>query len=140
MAQHTMLERAPAHPPSMTYEEWRAWAPESRLTEWVDGEVILFMPPRIVHQLVTFLLARLVGWFVDRHDLGVVMMAPFEMRLPRSAREPDILFVATEHLGRLGELKLEGPADLAVEIISDDSTTRDKVDKRAEYAAAGVRE
>jgi Uma2 family endonuclease len=35
---------------------------------------------------------------------------------------------------------LVGPADLAVELISDDSVTRDRRDKFAEYAAAGIPE
>ena len=35
---------------------------------------------------------------------------------------------------------LDGPADLVIEVISDDSVTRDRVEKFDEYLEAGVRE
>jgi len=62
------------------------------------------------------------------------------MKLERSGREPDLLFVAREHLDRLQETHLEGPADLAVEIVSPESARRDRVEKFYEYQAGGVRE
>jgi Uma2 family endonuclease len=55
-------------------------------------------------------------------------------------REPDILFVAREHLARLKETFLDGPADLVIEILSPESRLRDRGDKRAECEAGGVRE
>lgn len=124
----------------MSYEEWLAWAGESTRSEWVDGRAIVFMPPKTVHQLVWGLLFRLLSDFVERFDLGLVIAAPFEMRLARSAREPDILFLAREHLDRLTPDRLLGPADMVVELISDDSVTRDRRDKLTEYAAAGIPE
>jgi Uma2 family endonuclease len=56
------------------------------------------------------------------------------------AREPDLIFVAREHLDRLSQERLSGPADLVVEVISDDSVARDRADKFYEYQEAGVRE
>ena len=53
---------------------------------------------------------------------------------------PDLLFVAREHLDRLHETYLDGPADLAVEIISPDSLGRDRGEKFAEYESAGLPE
>jgi Uma2 family endonuclease len=62
------------------------------------------------------------------------------MKLPRSGREPDLLFVAEEHLTRLGNTYLDGPADLAVEVISPESVGRDRGEKFFEYEQAGVPE
>ena len=56
------------------------------------------------------------------------------------AREPDLIFIAREHLDRLSQERLSGPADLVVEVISDDSVARDRADKFYEYQEAGVRE
>jgi Uma2 family endonuclease len=69
-------------------------------------------------------------------------MAPFEMRARPDgpARIPDILFVAREHRDRIESLRLNGPADLIVELISPESVRRDRVEKLHEYAAAGVLE
>ena len=62
------------------------------------------------------------------------------LRDGRSARTPDLFFIAREHLVRLDEQRLNGPADLVVEVVSAESATRDRVEKFAEYEAAGVRE
>ncbi len=126
----------------MTYEEFLAWADEDVHAEWEDGEVIIFMPPKTRHQDIATFLATLLRLFVDFFRLGEVLTALFEMKAtPNSpAREPDILFVAREHQDRLTEDRLEGPADLIVEFISDDSVHRDRVRKFYEYQGAGVGE
>jgi Uma2 family endonuclease len=55
-------------------------------------------------------------------------------------RAPDLMFVARERQALLGQNRLNGPADLVVEVISPDSVTRDRVTKFAEYEQGGVRE
>lgn len=125
---------------SMTYDEFLSWANEDVHAEWVDGEVIVFMPPKTRHQQVLGFLFAVLGAFIDFTGLGKLFPAPFEMRLARSAREPDILFVAKEHLDRLTPERLLGPADLVAEIVSDESARRDRVEKFNEYMEAGVRE
>ena len=125
----------------MTYEAWLAWSSESRLSEWVDGEAIEFVPPTIRHQDVTMFLITLLRLVVGLRGLGTVLGSPVEVRLsPRSSREPDIVFVANDRLDRIGRLRIEGGPDLVVEVVSDDSVQRDRVVKRDEYARAGVRE
>jgi Uma2 family endonuclease/DNA-binding XRE family transcriptional regulator len=126
----------------MSYEEFLAWSDEDTHAEWVNGEVIVFMPPKIIHQKVGWFLTMLISQFVDTFDLGVVLNAPFEMRLipDELSREPDLAFIAQEHLHRLNEDRLEGPADLVVEVVSKESVTRDRRNKYHEYARTGVRE
>ena len=126
----------------MSYEEYLAWADEDVHAEWVNGEVIVQMPPKPRHQQVVAFLLRLLGDFIELFRLGRLLPAPLEMRATPDgpAREPDLLFVAQEHLERLTEARLSGPADLVVEVVSDDSVARDRADKFYEYQAAGVRE
>lgn len=127
----------------MTYEEFLTWSDEDTHAEWVDGEVIIHMPPKTVHQDVAVFLASLLRFFVQFFRLGKILTAPYEMKIEPPtgpAREPDILFIGSENLGRITENKLEGPADLIVEIISDDSVSRDREKKFGEYQAAGVPE
>jgi Uma2 family endonuclease len=126
----------------MRYEEFLRIADEDKHAEWTEGETIIFMPPSTRHQqLVGFLYTILLN-FVQHFRLGELLVAPYEMKVvpDGNSREPDILFVATENLARLTEKKLEGPADLVVEVISPESVYRDRSDKFDEYAAAGVRE
>src|SRR5712691_5468402 len=126
----------------MSYEEYLAWADENVHAEWVNGAVIVQMPPKIRHQRVVGFLMQLLGLFTQLSRLGEVLPAPTEMRaIPDGpAREPDVLFVAREHLERLTETRLSGPADLVVEVVSDDSVSRDRADKFYEYQSAGVQE
>jgi Uma2 family endonuclease len=126
----------------MTYEEYLAWADEDVHAEWVDGEVIVQMPPKEPHQRVVAFLMSLMTLFIQLFTLGRLLPAPFEMRAKPdgSAREPDLLFVAREHLDRLSQERLSGPADLVVEVVSDDSVARDRADKFYEYQDAGVKE
>jgi Uma2 family endonuclease len=127
---------------TMSYREYMAWSSGDIHTEWVEGEAIVFLPPTTTHALLTGFLFRLMAPFADFFKLGVVIAAPFEMRLipGRVSREPDLLFVARENGDRLTPDQLEGPADLVVEIVSEESGSRDRVHKYAEYERAGVRE
>jgi len=130
----------PAQPGRMTYEEFLAWADEDTLAEWVDGEIIMTSPASLQHQSTSGFLFQLLSMFVETRQLGVVITAPYQMKLARSGREPDLLFVAGDHLHRLRPTYLDGPADLAVEIISPESVGRDRGEKFTEYEAGGVAE
>ena len=126
----------------MSYEEYLAWADEDIHAEWVNGEVIIQMSAKPPHQAVVSFLMKLLGLFVDIFQLGTVLVAPLEMRATPDgpAREPDLLFIARAHLDRLTAERLNGPADLVIEVISDDSVSRDRADKFYEYQAAGIPE
>ncbi len=127
-------------PRRMTYEEFLAWADEDTLAEWVNGEVVEYTPASRKHQNIADFLTAVLRTFVEARQLGVVLSAPFQMKLAQSGREPDLMFVAKEHLDRLQETHLEGPADLVVEILSPESMGRDRGEKFYEYAQAGIPE
>jgi Uma2 family endonuclease len=126
----------------MTYEEFLAWCDEDTWAEWVDGEVVMVSPASERHQALAGFLTSVLGIFVRVRDLGIVLAAPFQMKIGAqlSGREPDLLFVAKPNLGRLKSTYLEGPADLVVEIVSPESRLRDRGEKFAEYEVGGVPE
>jgi Uma2 family endonuclease len=126
----------------MSYEEYLSWADEDVHAEWVNGEVIVQMPPKQPHQVTVAFLLHFLRQFIELFHLGRLLPAPFEMRAVADgpAREPDLLFVAQDHLDRLTETRLNGPADLVIEVVSDDSVARDRADKFYEYQAAGIPE
>jgi len=126
----------------MSYEEFLQWADEDIHAEWVDGEVIISMPPKNTHQTMLAFLHQLLSLFVQLFNLGKVGIAPFEVKLGAEgpSREPDIFFIAQENMHRLTEERVMGPPDLIVEIISPDSIYCDRQDKFREYCQAGVRE
>ena len=127
---------------TMSYEEFLAWADEDTHAEWVNGEVIIDMPPLHPHQILIEFLDRLIGLFVNVFDLGQLRVAPFELKIipEGNSREPDLMFITKQNLERLTTERVVGPPDLIIEIVSDDSTHRDRVDKFDEYEAGGVLE
>lgn len=132
-------------PPSlrMTYDEYLAWYDKEagRRGEWVDGEVFEFVTTSRRHQELTTFLIALLAVYLDLRPVGRLFSQTFELRTREgAAREPDILVVLNEHLDRVEDVRLRGAADLVVEIVSPDSVARDRRDKLAEYAAAGVPE
>ncbi len=135
-----LLEKEEQPLREMSYEEFLDWADEDTLAEWVDGKVIMTSPASNRHQQLVSFLDRLVGYYVELHQLGKLLIAPFQMRLTNSGREPDVLFISSEHLDRLRPTYLDGPADLVVEIISPESIGRDRGDKFFEYEEAGIPE
>jgi Uma2 family endonuclease len=140
MAQR-IIDRAPADdkPPRMTYEEFLEWVPDGKLAEWVDGEVIL-VTVNERHDAFTLLLIGLLSTYVRVFDLGRVLHAPFQMRLRfrPSGREPDIFFLRKDHLDRVARLWIEGPADVVIEFLSEQTARTDLIIKLREYELAGV--
>lgn len=128
--------------PTMSYEEFLAWAKNGLRAEWVEGKVVLMSPASSRHQTIVVFLITLLNIYISSRNLGQIFTAPYQMRLhqPPRGREPDILFVAQANLGQVTKQYLDGPADLVVEIISPESSGRDRGEKFYEYEMAGVRE
>lgn len=110
--------------------------------EWVDGRVIELSPVSDRHQDLEDWLSALFRHCVEAKRCGVVRSGRFQMKTGAhlAGREPDVLFLALEHLDRLRANHIAGPADLVVEIVSPESRTRDTVEKLGEYEEGGVRE
>ena len=131
---------SPASYTQMTAEEFLRWE-HTGIAEWVDGEVFQ-MSVKQEHQAIVNFLNRLIGLFAQVFGLGVLYSAPYSMRLRQgqSMREPDLMFVSQAHAQQITSGGLEGPADLIIEVVSDESVARDYDQKFEEYQAGGVRE
>lgn len=131
---------APDQPPKLTYEEFLAWADEDTNAEWVDGAIVMPSPASVRHQQIVQFLLRVLASFVEIKPLGTILVAPFQMKLAQSGREPDVLFVKQKHLDRLTPTYLNGAGDLVVEVVSPESIGRDRGEKFVEYEQAGIPE
>ena len=126
----------------MSWQEFLAWLDEDIWAEWVNGEVLIMSPASNLHQALVLFLAALMQHWAEAFDLGVIRTEPFLVKLPEPlpARAPDIIFVAKDNLHKLTTNYLDGAPDIAVEIISPDSRSRDRGEKFYEYEQAGVKE
>ena len=126
----------------VSYDEFlrREW-PNPHV-EWVHGEVVEMPPIGDDHADLNDLLRAVIRIFVERRKLGIVRSDPFNMKLgPNlSGRAPDLMFITKAHQRRVRKTHLEGPADLAIEIISPGSRNVDRGDKFDEYEQGGVPE
>jgi Uma2 family endonuclease len=124
------------------YQSYLNMAPESQIMEWVDGEVINYMPPMDYHQDIARFLSVLIDSFIRYFDLGVLRFAPFEVKLwpDGPSREPDILFISQDKIPNLTPKRFLGGPDLLIEIVSPSSVVEDRVRKLTQYEQAGVRE
>ncbi len=115
---------------------------EGEHAEWVNGKVVAMAPIGDEHADLSDFLQMLLRHWAEQHDSGIVRSEPFVMKTGAAlpGRSPDVLFLAKENLSRLKKSHIEGPADLAVEIISPDSRGRDRGEKFYEYEQGGVRE
>ncbi len=110
--------------------------------EWLMGKVILIVTNNTIHDRIQTLLVTLLNLFVSFRGLGRVLSAgvPMYISEDQPAREPDIMVVLSQNKDQIKQNRLQGPADIAVEIVSPESSKRDHGDKLDEYEAAGVRE
>lgn len=113
----------------------------NRLIEFNRG-VLEFLPMTTpLHQAIAQYLFLRLHDFLRGSDSGEAFLAPLRTRTVADViREPDVVYAAK---GRIIDRRAPLPqADLAMEVVSEgaENRRRDEVDKRAEYAAAGIAE
>ena len=124
-----------------TLEDLAATPDDGRIYELLNGEIVVSAAPTFRHQLTLQVLNRsLDGWTRDR-GVGTALMAPTDVVLDDgTALQPDLFILDDDNPGELVNGRFHGAPDLAVEIISPTSRSRDATVKAMRYARAGVRE
>lgn len=108
--------------------------------EFLDGRLVMMPSSLQQEDLDGFLLTVARAW-LDERGGGVVLGSRYPMRLDaRWSPEPDLLVVTDAHRDRLTPTRLEGPADLVIEIASDGDPRLDEREKRPRYHAARIPE
>ena len=106
--------------------------------ELVDGEVFVSPSPTPAHARAIIKLAFLLEDHIERNHLGE-LFGDVDTILDRfTVRRPDLLFFSAARRHFVGKMAMEGPPDLAIEVISPSSIAIDREDKFEEYRKAGV--
>jgi len=112
----------------------------NRMAEYVDGKIEVLPMPTTEHQEIVLYLLFMLRSFVSARKLGRALMAPLRVKVGEDQfREPDVVFMLQRNSDRVGNRYWDG-ADLAMEVVSEDGADRDLVEKRREYAEAGISE
>jgi len=110
--------------------------------EWVKGVVYQVAPATLSHNLIIDYLYDLLRYYFRNTHIGKVVRSPFVMRLDdvESRREPDLFVVLNTNTNPMTETYIDGPADIAIEIVSPGSISTDYGAKFEEYEKGGVPE
>ncbi|TVQ23648.1 MAG: type II toxin-antitoxin system Phd/YefM family antitoxin, partial [Spirochaetaceae bacterium] len=125
-----------------------------RRYELIDGVVYMLAPPVFRHQKTLGLLHLLLVDFIGNSDTCTPVLAPFDIRLVREPvrrkREPDEddlnvvqpdLVVICDYRKDLNEKdQYWGVPDLAIEILSPSSRSKDSIKKVDLYMESGIKE
>ena len=113
--------------------------PDDTSCELVFGRFYLSPSPSVVHQVVALLLLRLFDDLAVRSG-GLALSAPLDVVLAdHSVVQPDLVYISRESK-RIVKARIEGAPTLVVEILSPGTSRRDRGEKLALYAEAGVEE
>lgn len=128
------------HEQPVTYDIYYNLPDDGNRYEVADGKLELMSPgPTMHHQLISFeLQKRLDG---DCRNDYLIISAPIDVKLSDTeVRQPDIVMVYRSRIAIVEKRCINGAPDLVVEIVSEHSRRRDKVQKTKAYAKHGVPE
>jgi Uma2 family endonuclease len=137
-----MLRQSPASPSSelgpfrkRDYLE----LPDEPRCELILGRLYATPSLTFLHQAAACLLVLRLHEVAGRTG-GAVAIAPLDVTLAdHSVVQPDVIYVSASRLGIVGD-RIEGAPDLLVEVLSPETSRRDRNEKLKLYAESGVRE
>ncbi len=124
-----------------TYDDFVNFPNDGKRHEIIDGEHYVTPSPNTKHQTVALNLGATLWNYLNRHPIGQVFSAPFDVVFSDlDVVEPDVLYISRERSGILTEKHVRGAPDLVVEISSPGTRKTDEVTKRKLYDRSDVRE
>jgi Uma2 family endonuclease len=114
---------------------------EHSKAEFINGEIIIQSPVKMMHWKALENLSTLLSVYVKFSDLGYIGTEKVMIALERNDYEPDIVFFSKAKALQFTEDQVLFPApDFVVEILSKKTASIDKKVKKKDYAAHGIGE
>ena len=127
--------------PPKTMMEVFEGLPEGTMVQLIENNIVMSPSPLDRHQAALVEIASDLLQFVKKNKLGVVRIAPYDVYLDKkNAFQPDICFIANEHIHLIQENGLHGAPDLVIEILSPGTARYDMYEKKDVYERTGVKE
>jgi len=124
-----------------TFEDFCLLVKDGQKADLIDGVIYMASPDNMDANDLFVWLIRLLADIVDINDLGKVNGSRAAYRVnDKNSPEPDIAFVRRNRTNLVRRGFVNGPPDLAMEIVSPESVERDYETKRELYQDAGVEE
>lgn len=126
-----------------TFEDYLRLPDDGQRYEVLRGSLYVTPAPAYDHQFPVTKLTSFLDVFVTKRDLGVLLVAPFDVRLPRRLAdpvEPDLVFFRKGNEPQSGDKYFVGVPDLVIEVLSPKSRRVDGGTKLEIYQEAGIPE
>lgn len=126
----------------LTAEEFAKMPSDGKKYDLVKGHLVEVCRPKYIHGRLQTRLARYLDVHTEEHDLGAVVTESGHIlaRNPDTVRGPDVAFISKARLATQEPTGfIPGGPDLAVEIVSENDTVTEVMDKLKEYFRAGTR-
>jgi Uma2 family endonuclease len=123
-----------------TYEDLLRLPDDGKRYEIIEGMLYEMPSPLLAHaQVIANLIAALLP--VVARLGGRWFTAPLDVFIPGgNPVQPDVIVILPDGAARTVRRGVQGPPDLAIEVLSPSNRGHDRLTKRALYARAGVRE
>jgi Uma2 family endonuclease len=106
--------------------------------ELLAGTVVMMPPHTPAHQFFNLNLGSALQLWVRQQQLGFILSAVNVQLHDKWVPTPDLIFLAMKNLSRIHKRRIDGPVDLAVEILSSSGQKRDRITKQKAYAEFGI--
>jgi Uma2 family endonuclease len=127
--------------PPLTVENYKLLPETGPRYQLIQGDLYMAPAPNRFHQEISRNLQFELHSYLKHNPIGRLFNAPFDVYLDEiNVFQPDIMIVLNQRLGILTEEGAEGAPELIVEILSPKTRRLDLINKKQEYARAGVKE
>jgi Uma2 family endonuclease len=127
--------------PPLTVENYKLLPETGPRYQLIQGDLYMAPAPNRFHQEISRNLQFELHGYLKRNPIGKLFDAPFDVYLDEvNVFQPDLIVILNERLGILTEAGAEGAPELVVEILSPKTRRLDLMNKKQEYARAGVKE
>jgi Uma2 family endonuclease len=125
----------------LTVEDYRLLPESGPRYQLIEGDLYMAPAPNRYHQEISGNLFLVLARYLERHRMGKLYTAPFDVYLDEiNAHQPDLVFISKKNYSVLTAAGVQGAPDLVVEILSPKTAHLDKKPKRRVFARSGVKE
>jgi Uma2 family endonuclease len=122
-------------------DDFWSFANEDIKCELLGGMLVIHSPANTEHETFFSYLSTILRFYLDWMKVGKIFGSRLVMHLsPIWNPEPDLMVILNDKLESLSQSRLEGPADLIIEILSDSTRSIDLEKKLPQYLKSGVTE
>jgi Uma2 family endonuclease len=125
----------------VTYDDYRTLPDDGNQYQIIEGELNMSPSPNSLHQVILGKLFTLTNDYVEKNNLGTMILAPLDVVLSMTdVVQPDLMYISSGREDIIAENNIVEAPDLVVEILSPATKTMDRTNKKSLYQRYGAKE